>query len=42
MLANLAYDKKKRGPRERSSPPCQSDPWYCRDARRRAAILVLT
>ena len=24
MLANLAYNKtKKRGPRERSSPPCQ-------------------
>jgi len=43
MFANLTYDKaKKRGSRERSSPPCQIRSWYCRDAQRRAAILILT
>ena len=37
MFANLAYDKaKKRGPRERSSPPCQIKTWIlprCPEAR---------
>jgi len=43
MLANLAYNKRRSEDRVNDPRlPVRSGPWYCRDARRRAAILILT